>query len=367
MSNISDFLQPIDLKLEDILLDPNNPRFAELGEEVKKIPENRFSEASIQKVTFERMKVDKFDVSELKDTIKTLGFLPMDRIVVRKWNNSTSTKYIVIEGNRRVAALKWLMELNDSGKETFTEEKIRNFTEIPALLLDESADESLLWILPGLRHVSGIKEWGPYQKAKSIFVLRESGKTPQEVAQSLGLSTRAANQLWRAYLALEQMDKDDEYGEYADPKMFSYFDEVFRKANLRDWLEWDDSNKKFKNESRTKEFYSWFVGEIDENGDLKEPKLRESRDVRELSRIIDDQKALNIFKSSSGTLLQALAKVEIDRPDNWREVITSAEDALANLNIDKVRQLKIEDIDLLDKLKGKIEQIKRDNILLNRE
>jgi hypothetical protein len=46
--------------------------------------------------------------------------------------------------------------------------------------------------------VSGIKEWGAYQKAKAVFELRESGMTPQAAAQSLGLSTRNANQLWRS-------------------------------------------------------------------------------------------------------------------------------------------------------------------------
>ena len=59
---------------------------------------------------FQKMKASKFNVAELRHTIKELGFLPMDRLVVRAWNVGAADvrKYVVIEGNRRVAALKWL-------------------------------------------------------------------------------------------------------------------------------------------------------------------------------------------------------------------------------------------------------------------
>ncbi len=40
-------LTPITIKLEDILLDPNNPRFAELGQELDEVPETRFAEQRV--------------------------------------------------------------------------------------------------------------------------------------------------------------------------------------------------------------------------------------------------------------------------------------------------------------------------------
>ena len=93
----------------------------------------------------------------------------MDRIIVKPWKGATG-KYVVVEGNRRVTALKWLIQLHEVGKESFSEEQLKNFTNIPCLLLDESiAPAQACLILPGLRHVSGIKQWGPYQKAKTVF------------------------------------------------------------------------------------------------------------------------------------------------------------------------------------------------------
>lgn len=222
MEALSEFLAPIQINTDDLLLDPNNPRFAELGEAIDQVPEHRFAEPKIQKATFEKMKTPRFNVVELRDTIKELGFLPMDRLVVRLWrgSNEEPKKYVVVEGNRRVTALRWLLELHELGKETLSEGQLESFRVLETLLLDdERAPKTARWILPGLRHVSGIKEWGPYQKARTVFELREIGKSPQEAAQSLGLSTREANQLWRAFLALEQMKADEEYGELAEPRL----------------------------------------------------------------------------------------------------------------------------------------------------
>lgn len=284
MNNLADSLSKIQLNLDDLLLDPNNPRFSELGEELNQVPEGRFADDKVQQATFEKMKNPNFDVSELRDTIKANGFLPMDRIVVRAWRGGPNTgkKFVVIEGNRRVTALKWLKTLHEIGKETFDENKLNNFTQIECLLLDDSkAPPTASLILPGLRHVSGIKEWGAYQKAKAIHALRKSGMSPQESAQSLGLSTRAANHSYRCFLALEQMSSDEEFGEYATPKMYSYFEELIKRPNLKTWLDWSDDQERFLLEDRLKEFYSWMV--TPEDGNVS-AKLPEAKSVRDLSK-----------------------------------------------------------------------------------
>src|SRR5258707_216024 len=124
MPTLSEVLIPTKVDLSELLLDPNNPRFASLGQRLDVVPELRFSEAKVQQQTYDKMKTVRFDVAELRDTIKNLGFLPMDRIVVRPWKvPDRKGKYVVVEGNRRVTALKWLVELHDSARETFTSEQ----------------------------------------------------------------------------------------------------------------------------------------------------------------------------------------------------------------------------------------------------
>ena len=294
-------LSPVTVALEQLLLDPNNPRFAELGDDDRFIPESRFNEKRIQADAYMKMKHERFNVSELKDTIKSLGFLPMDRIVVRRWRcESEPPLYVVVEGNRRITALKWLLDLHASGKESLSEEQIRNYTRFEVLVLSDDAPINASLVLPGLRHVSGIKEWGPYQKARTVYMLRESGIGTQESAQSLGLSTRAANQLWRSYLALKQMKEDEEFGENANPKMYSFFEEIFKKPEIKNWLEWDDELRGFKNYARLREMYSWIVGGLDDDGNEIGAKLPEAKSIRELAPVINDERAMAVFRSDGG-------------------------------------------------------------------
>lgn len=363
MSQLANCLSAITITLDDILLDPNNPRFSDLGDDFRIVQASRFNDERVQGHTMEKMKADSFHVAELRDTIKELGFLPMDKIVVREWEFSTeeSPKYVVIEGNRRITALKWLVNLNDTGRETFTEEQLENFTSIDCLLIDtDSAPQATELILPGLRHVSGIREWGPYQKAKAIYELRSSGYSAQEAAQSLGLKTLAANRAYRCYLALESMKQDEEFGEYASPKLYSYFEEIIKKPVLRTWLGWSDFNESFENLDTLHEFYSWIVPNEDD-GSIK---ISMAIQVRELASIIQDEDSMSILRAPNGTLTRALANYEIEHPQSWLPKIASATKALRALSTEVVRTLPDDSLEKLEELKLQIENTIRDRRLL---
>jgi len=364
MNNLAKFLTTINVHLDQLLLDPNNPRFSELGEEPNIISEHRFNDDRVQENTFKKMKASTFNVSELKDTIKTIGYLPMDRLVVKKWLSPSGDveKYIVIEGNRRVAALKWLIDLHEIGKETFGKEQLSNFTNIECLLLDrDAAPETASLVLPGLRHISGIKEWGAYQKAKAVHILRLSGLSPQEAALSIGLSTRAANQVYRCYLALEQMNKDEEFGEHADPRLYSYFEEALKRPMIKSWLGWQEGEGHFGNTENLHEFYSWFVSTEDNEGNLKLP---EAKSIRDLVVFIEDSAALEIFRSPDGSLSRALAKFQIDHPKDWFPSITNATAAIKSLTPDNLRQLDENSLEALQTLDRALKQALSDRTAL---
>lgn len=364
MESLANALSPIAVKLDDLLLDPNNPRFSELGEGYNEVPESRFADEKVQKNAFEKMRNATFDVSELRDTIKTLGFLPMDRLVVRKVNSPVGEKFVVIEGNRRVTALKWLIQLHEIGKETFDDEQISNLTSLECLVLDDKiAPAAASLILPGLRHVSGIKEWGPYQKAKAIFALRQTGMSPQEAAQSLGLSTRAANNSYRCFLALEAMKNDEEFGELVEPNMYSYFEEVFKKPTVKNWLEWSDEQESFVAKDRLNEFYSWVVPPSSEDGGNH--KLPQARSVRELAEIVTDDNALAVLRSTDGNLSRAIARFEVDHPEDWYPKITAAAAALKTLTPKMLREMDDVTLQSLEDLKSQIKQSldDRENLL----
>lgn len=348
-------LKPITVNVEDLLLDANNPRFAELGDDMSPVPEARLPEERVQENATHKMRDPAFDVKELRDTIKELGFLPVDRLVVRPWSGNRdggTAKYVVVEGNRRLTAVKWLLELHEEGKETLEDNEIAALRELECLIIDSGiAPEHASVILPGLRHVSGIKEWGPYQKAKAIFGLRQGGMSPSEVAQSLGLSTRAANVSYRCFRALEQMSADEEYGELAGPKLYSYFEEALKKPVVKEWLGWSEEQECFQDRVHLAEFYSW----ITPHPDTDEVKLPMAIHVRELAKVLSDEDALAVFRAHDGTLTRALAKYEVDNPEDWYPKLTAAINAIKALTPDMLRNLDEETLRAVDELHRTIE------------
>ena len=70
-----DLIRKNNVDIEDLLLDPNNPRFSRHTEDL--IPEDKIADPKIQKDTFERMVRNReFAINELETSIKTRGFAP---------------------------------------------------------------------------------------------------------------------------------------------------------------------------------------------------------------------------------------------------------------------------------------------------
>lgn len=93
------------IKLEDIYLDPNNPRFTFINE--NDVSNECIIDINIQKETREKLK-NFFSIAKLMENIKVNGFLTIDRIVVKKIYDD---KYVVLEGNRRICAAKEIMDI----------------------------------------------------------------------------------------------------------------------------------------------------------------------------------------------------------------------------------------------------------------
>ena len=185
--------------------------------------------------------------------------------------------------------------------------------------------------------------------------MRLSGLSPQDAAQSFGLSTRAANAAYRCFVALEQMVTDEEFGEFAEPRMYSYFEEIFKRPKVRIWLGWGDEDERFRNTDRLNEFYSWMLPSGDDG--TTTPKLPEAKSVRELAEILEDEAALNILRSQEGSLSRAQARYQIDHPEDWYPKILSAELALKSLTPDMLRNMDSETIKKLEDLLRRINQV----------
>jgi hypothetical protein len=141
---------------------------------------------------------------------------------------------------------------------------------------------------------------------------------------------------------------------------------VFKRAIVREWLGWSVAARRFTDERKVTEFYSWMIGDKDEDGELGTPKLPEAKSVRDLGKIIDDANAMATFRSSDGTLTRALARFESEHPEDWLPNITAAESVLASLAPDTLRAMKEVEVASLKALQDRIKTVLSDREILLR-
>src|SRR5215213_6094261 len=91
--------------VRNLFLDPNNYRFIDDPEYVQ-VPLARVTDADVQRRTTGFLLGEGTEgVRDLLASLRKNGWLPIDQIQVRE---IVRGKFLVVEGNRRVAALKYL-------------------------------------------------------------------------------------------------------------------------------------------------------------------------------------------------------------------------------------------------------------------
>lgn len=340
MLSLINKLQLRNVPIESILLDPNNPRFigkrfAGRAKTTNIIPENRIAEAPVQQATLEKMLDEEFEVKSIRNSISQNGFLPLDKIVVRPISEN---KYVVVEGNRRIAAIKTLLKQIESGEVTIEEKEKESLETLSVLVLNSAPDQIVTdqWYLQGIRHLSGIKDWGPYQKASLIEQMSINGKTVREIADSLGMTVVMVNRFYRTYQLIKQMEQYEDYASYAGPDLFTHFEEAYRIPKIRDYLGWNETESKFLNEERLLEFYSWIIPSDKLGGDKK---LSRGKDVDYLAQIIDVPEALEKMRDPSCDLNEVLIKLGSEEDIEWKEKIDKALSALDKLTVEIIERL----------------------------
>jgi len=338
LAYLNDALQPIEVQWEQVLLDPNNPRFFGEVHRDALIPEKHFDSLKVQQDTFAKL-LDRFDVSDLRKSILKVGFLSVDRIVVRELAvRDKATKYVVIEGNRRMAAIHSIMTDYVDDKIEVPDEVIRSIERFGVLCLDKSVDfEQAQLMIQGIRHISGAKDWKPYQQSLLIDTLKKRKLEPREIGEAIGLSTRVVNQLDRARAAFEQMRADTDYGELATPDKFSFFIEMHGRPGLRDdWFKCDSAGKITKADRR-RYFYQW----ISEHAlDKDRKKLQDAKDLRKLEKIYQGDKDLfqRFLTDERLDIDEAIARFEY-QPPNWIRRIEDATEALGDITAREMKKM----------------------------
>ncbi len=286
--------------IDRLLLDPNNYRFIDKND-YKFVLEDQLSDARIQQRTqsFIAGKANE-NIADLINSFKTNGFLDIDQIQVK----SIGENYIVLEGNRRVSTLKYLFNQFKEGYDVGVL-KEEDFKSVPIVeVLGEDPVHHLITM--GLHHISGKKRWSPVNQAQFIYDLHYKYLKPEEeICNSLGITKHNLRRNLRTLALIEQYKKSD-FGDQFETNMFSFFEEIIKNQAVKEWIGWNDLEYKAENENNIQRLFSWIslTEEIERTDDgeeqyiKSEPIVTQSRQIREISSFINDEKAINRMEES---------------------------------------------------------------------
>jgi len=337
------------LSYKQLLLDPNNYRYQDSSDFVY-ADKKRFHEPRVQNRAFRRLKGEE-SLVPLKKSLITNGFIPVERLVVRP-HTSADDKYLVLEGNRRLAALMWIAEDDEAGV-TVPEFILKTLKAVPVIVIEDEGDPAFYESLMGVRHVSGIRRWGGYQRAKLVVTLKDDRSlSSSEVADRLAMSAHEVNRRYRAFKALQQMKDDENYGSYAKPPMYPLFHEAVSLPIAREWLEWDEETAQFTSDTQRDQFYELITPKEDEETGTQDPKITAYSQVRELRDILASAEAKRVLLDPNRSFLDAVAiakRAELSR--SWKTQVAEAIDALHAIGVLDLQELSPEDLDQIGKLR----------------
>ena len=188
-----------DIPIEQLLLDQENPRWAWRTE--------GNSQEDLVRILWTEMAVDEVVLS-----IAENGFFRSEPLFVipAQPESSGKPRYIVIEGNRRLAAVMLLRDnqlrkkIKATNMPEIGEADRTKLDTLPAIVYP---DRESLWTSIGFRHINGIKEWDSFSKAKYIADVHEKYNVDlMAIAQKIGDRHATVKRLYRGYKLLEQAE-----------------------------------------------------------------------------------------------------------------------------------------------------------------
>jgi hypothetical protein len=275
----------------DVLdFDPENPRFYDGGQTIVS------AEKSIKRM------IEQEAIEELVGSIGNQGFFDGEPLLVTP-NEHAENRYIVVEGNRRLAALRALNGLIDKKMLPpsligLVDSATHRPPEVACFVFDKRKD--VLKNL-GFRHISGAKRWEPLSKARYLAdlianfyshldqemqlraVAKDIGSRRDYVAQlltALNLYDRAQR---KQFYGLQRVDESDiSFSLLSSALSYSHI-VAFLNLPRRDVVTVDTVN-----DAHAKELFSWMFAQNESGATV----LGESRRLKTLAAVVSSERAV---------------------------------------------------------------------------
>lgn len=226
MSILAPQLEKISVDPNKLFLDPNNPRL--FTKEEEKVPLGNVTDPGVQDRTTDRIFNDKdsFSINELIQAILIRGYMPEAGGYMFVRALPEEGRYIVLEGNRRLTAIRKILGKKLVEHQAEYPEAIRSLEEIDILeIVDVIGEEELqkkISYLLGTSHHGSKKHWSPFAEAKEVFATYlnianqdEAGfqfdrEHAAKTASQLNTDTKQVKERLAVYRAMKQLSETEE-------------------------------------------------------------------------------------------------------------------------------------------------------------
>ena len=178
-------------KVSDLELDPKNPRLGDSH--------------GTKQFDILRYLVQHEALEELVVSFARHGYFSEEPLVIVP--SDKGGKWTVVEGNRRLAALKIILE-PESHREAprlsvlqLSAEQRQALTPVPTVSYEDRRQvEAYL----GVRHITGVRRWDPYPRAKYVAELVTSLGSIEDAQEMVGDIGDTVRKLYQSYVVYEQ-------------------------------------------------------------------------------------------------------------------------------------------------------------------
>ena len=307
---------PRRLSPDDLDLDAQNPRLA--GYDLIS------TQADLIRILWREGALD-----ELALSIKENGFFDEEPLLVVQEGG----RFVVVEGNRRLAAVKILRDdklrydLRATDLPVLSQLQQKGLDKLPASLYP---DRVSLWAYVGFRHVNGPMTWDSFPKAKYIAdVHNRFGVSLEQIALSIGDKNQIVERLYRGLMVLEQATSQAGYTlEERSKKHFSFshlytgldyagFQHHLGLTRHSDFRHNPVPKAKLQN---LKELMIWLFGSTEEG---RPPVVKsQNPDLKKLDDVLKDSRGIAALRGGLG--LQVSHQLSLGDEVRFREALTRA-------------------------------------------
>jgi hypothetical protein len=287
----------VNFNVDILLLDNLNPR----------LPKEAMDYSQLQLALYME---NNFDLLPIAKSMSDNGYFDEEPlIVIRKEHlEGEEQHFIVIEGNRRLAALKFLtqpeFQANSIHRETYNQlalSSVENLLEVPAMIY-ESREQTCAML--GFRHIAGIMKWSSLSKAEFIYNFAQSNreKSFSEIARTLGDQTSSIRRNYATYaIYIQAQNLDIETSKMK--RDFSVFYTALGRTAFQDFLGLEISGSEIQQLEnpvprpkieRLQELITWIHGDK-----TTKPIISDSRQLGQLAEILKSEDALAYLRSNA--------------------------------------------------------------------